>query len=253
MEDSRVPLSEGRLGWLARIGLIVPANNCVIEPEFWSIAPEGVTFHAARLVVTGDDEAALIEMTKDLEKAADEIRLSNVAAVAYCCLSSSFVKGIEWDRSLADRIRSRLKRPVITAADAMLRALKLMGIEKVATVTGYKQDLDRKLADFLSDNGITVSSGKGLALDLNEISNASSSMVYEAAKSLDLSDAQGVFVGSTDLHCLDIIQKLEKDIARPVVTVNQALYGFVLNLLGLSEKIVPLGALLQKMREPKSG
>jgi hypothetical protein len=41
----------GRGGW---IGLIVPANNSVIEPEFWSVLPPDVAIYATRVMAKGD-------------------------------------------------------------------------------------------------------------------------------------------------------------------------------------------------------
>ena len=46
---------EREYGHRAKIGLIVPANNNVIEPEFWKMAPEGVAFYATRLPVEGNE------------------------------------------------------------------------------------------------------------------------------------------------------------------------------------------------------
>ena len=37
-------------GWRARIGLIIPANNVVIEPEFYKMMPEGVCVFSARIM-----------------------------------------------------------------------------------------------------------------------------------------------------------------------------------------------------------
>ena len=36
-------------GWRARIGLLVPAVNTIMEPEMWRTAPEHVTVHTARI------------------------------------------------------------------------------------------------------------------------------------------------------------------------------------------------------------
>ena len=41
-------------GSRARIGLVVPANNSVIEPELWSVLPAGCAVYATRLLAKGD-------------------------------------------------------------------------------------------------------------------------------------------------------------------------------------------------------
>ena len=37
------------LGYRAKIGVVVPSTNTTMEPELYSMAPLGVTFHTARL------------------------------------------------------------------------------------------------------------------------------------------------------------------------------------------------------------
>ena len=41
-----MPIQSPVYGRCGRIGLIVPANNSVIEPEFWSVLPPGVAAYA---------------------------------------------------------------------------------------------------------------------------------------------------------------------------------------------------------------
>ena len=38
----------GMYGWRGKIGLLVPANNSVIEPEMWRVLPEKVSLHSRR-------------------------------------------------------------------------------------------------------------------------------------------------------------------------------------------------------------
>ena len=40
-------------GEAGRIGLVVPANNGVLEPELWSVLPEGVALYATRILARG--------------------------------------------------------------------------------------------------------------------------------------------------------------------------------------------------------
>ena len=38
-------------GWRARIGLIYMASSTVMEPEFYAMAPEGVSIHTDRIIL----------------------------------------------------------------------------------------------------------------------------------------------------------------------------------------------------------
>ena len=49
-----MPIQSPVYGRCGRIGLIVPANNSVIEPEFWSVLPPGVAAYGTRVMAKGD-------------------------------------------------------------------------------------------------------------------------------------------------------------------------------------------------------
>ncbi|MBI3079138.1 MAG: maleate cis-trans isomerase, partial [Deltaproteobacteria bacterium] len=62
------------LGWRGRIGLIIPSNNSVIEPELAAAAPSGVTVHGARIRVRGAfTPEGLAEMADQSDRAAQEL------------------------------------------------------------------------------------------------------------------------------------------------------------------------------------
>jgi hypothetical protein len=70
----------GRCG---RIGLIVPANNSVIEPEFWSVLPPGVAAYGTRVerLSSGQPSSVFRPLGEDLEydDAEDDHRSDTVA------------------------------------------------------------------------------------------------------------------------------------------------------------------------------
>ena len=40
-----------RLGWRLKFGVVTPATNTIVEPEFHMMAPRGVTNHKARFLI----------------------------------------------------------------------------------------------------------------------------------------------------------------------------------------------------------
>ena len=72
-------------GGKGRIGLIVPANNSVIEPEFWSVLPSGVAAYATRLMARGDlTPQAVHQMESALDHAVSLVAATGVDVIAYC-------------------------------------------------------------------------------------------------------------------------------------------------------------------------
>lgn len=51
-------------GYRAKIGLVIPSNNTVIEPELWAMHPAGVSVHGNRILTHGSTPEGIIEMKK---------------------------------------------------------------------------------------------------------------------------------------------------------------------------------------------
>ena len=83
------------LGRRGMVGLIVPSNNNVVLPEFYSALPDGVTAYETRMRVAGDlTFEAVRKMTEDAEAAAELLHQTGVDLICYCCMASTIIKGL---------------------------------------------------------------------------------------------------------------------------------------------------------------
>ena len=74
-------------GSKSRIGLIVPSNNTVIEPELYYIAPKGISFHFTKLLMDTPRSSSNI---RDIEGESVKIlQHSGVNLIVYACMSTS--------------------------------------------------------------------------------------------------------------------------------------------------------------------
>src|SRR5208283_1219169 len=103
------------------VGLIVPDNNSVIEREFRALALQNISFEVTKLNVKSKEEGGILKMLEGIGGAAREISLVRPNLIAYCCLSSSFVKGPSWDNQLREEIQRESGVPTFTAATAMIK------------------------------------------------------------------------------------------------------------------------------------
>jgi maleate isomerase len=79
-------------GQRGRIGLVVPANNSVIEPEFWSVLPPGVAAYATRVAAKGDLTAVAVrQMETQVDDAVATIASTGVDVIAYCDMVTTFI------------------------------------------------------------------------------------------------------------------------------------------------------------------
>jgi len=232
-------------GWRGRIGLIVPSVNTVIEPEFYKMMPEGIGVYTSRVKNAKTTSEDLIKMSGSVARAAEELSTANVDVIAYGCTTGSLVKGTQWEKDLCRRIEGLTDIPAITTSGAVIQALKAMGISRLAVVTPYPEELNILEKKFLEQNNIEVLNMKGLGImEAVKIGEKSPGFVYRLAKNIFVPEAKGIFISCTNLRTVEIIEKLENDIGRPVITSNQATFWASLRNIGCKELVKGYGRLL---------
>ncbi len=234
-------------GWRARLGLIMPSNNTVIEPELWPILPPGITIHGHRVGVRPEErkEDHMDVMRRDAIE--NMFKLAPVDCAAYCCLTTSFYKGLGWDHELLKDMERDFGKPVTTAATAMLRALDALKIKKVSVASPFKSEVNEKLITFLSENNLKVTGVKALdpAPSPQEVVRLPTTVAYRLAKNALQPDSDAVFICATDLPTMTIIDALERDLGKPVISTNQAILWDMLRLIDIKTSIVGFGSLLE--------
>ncbi len=222
-------------GWRGRIGLILPSNNTVMQQEFSSVVPEGVSVHEARLgVVKKTDPEVLITMSEHAERAAGELSCCDVDVIVYGCTSGSFLEGPEFEKELTKRIEKASNLPAFTTSKAMLEALKALNTKKLALASPYRKATEGAEKEFLEGEGIEVVNAKGLGVvNPTDIGRLSPYRAYRIAKSIDSPEVDTIFISCTDFRTFEIIELLEKDLKKPVISSNQVSLWMALKFLNI--------------------
>lgn len=242
-------------GWKGRIGILIPSRNTTMEPEFNRIAPEGVSIHAERMIFKEESPSALMEMEEEMYRAASMIMPVNPDVIVVGCTSGSFIKGFGYDHKIIEKITSITEIAAVTTATAMIESLKLMKVTKVAVATPYPDEVNFKEKEFIEAHGIRVTQIRGLKpitdfylspKPLSGIGLLHPSVAYKLAKNVDTPEADGIFISCTNFRTIEIIEALEKNAGKPVVTSNQASMAIALKMMGIREKIIGFGSLLER-------
>lgn len=240
-------------GWRAKIGLIVPSTNTINEPEFWRLAPKGVTIHTGRATLLGKaTEESYFRMAEAVKVAADDLATAEVDVVAYGCTSGSIVCSLQ---DIVTDLQQRTKVPAVATAGAVVAALGALGAKCVAVATPYVDFVNESERRFLQDYGFQVASLHGLRLGETQeerrgIGRVPPEHIYRMAMACNRPEADTIFVSCTNLATLDVIAQIEADTGKPVVTSNQACFWACLRLLGLPDRIEGYGRLLSDCTAP---
>jgi len=115
-------------GGKGRLGLIVPANNSTLEPDFWSVLPTDTAAYTTRILAKGDLTPAAVErMETNVDRAVEELAATVVDVIAYADMVTTFIMDDDWNDRRADQIAAKAGVPAYTCWIALRAALKELG------------------------------------------------------------------------------------------------------------------------------
>jgi maleate cis-trans isomerase len=236
-------------GWMAKIGLILPSTNTVNAHEWGLMAPDGISIHEARAMLTGkSSQDSYDTMAKNTETAAEELATAEVDIVAYGCTSGSFM----CDRKvIVERLTELAGCPATTTSDSVIAALKTLGVKKIAMATPYVDWVNEGEVKFLNDEGFEVVAEMGLGMgetqaERRAINKVPPQAVFRMARHVDRPDAEAIFLSCTAMPTIPVIAEIEAELGKPVVTSNQSTFWNTLRMLGLNQKVYGFGRLLEE-------
>ena len=217
-----------------QIGLIVPANNSVIEPELWSVLPPGVAVYATRVMAKGDlTPDAVRRMEADVDRAVDAIAATGVDVIAYCDMVTTFIMEPGWNEAAVERFGRHTGKPVVSAWTALRDAMAALGVRRIALGTPYPRAIHALARPFFEARGIAV--GADATLDIvamREVPTVDEARLMPFVASLDTAGCDALVLLATDLPTFRSIPEIERRTGVPVLTSNQVLLWAALRAVG---------------------
>jgi len=227
-----------------RLGLIVPSSNTTMEAEYGRVLPDNITLHTGRMRLRDVTVEALVEMERSVEQEALKLADADVDIIGYGCTSGSLVKGLHHDKDIVSKIERVTNVPAVATAGAVVDALKSLKIRKVAVATPYIDEINNLEDKFLNGNGFEVVEIKGLSVVENtKIGVTKGSVVIDLVEGLNHQDANGIFISCTNLPTMKVIEKLESELHKPVISSNTSTLWSMIKRSGHEVKIQGIGRL----------
>ena len=228
----------------ARIGVLVPFTNTNLEPDMGLLCPSGVSYCTARLggydVDEIPDEKQMAELgASDMTEALHLLGGARPDIVLYGCTSATLSHGLAFDAELAKTIRDQMGVPTVTAAGALIRALKHLSLSKIGFASPYVGEINLRASAFLADAGIETIKRHDIGRDLGNYGQGelTPDEVFDLACAADHPNAQGIVLSCTDMRSVETLDRIEAHLGKPVVSSNQAMMFAALTdlKLGLSD------------------
>ncbi|MDB5516710.1 MAG: decarboxylase [Tardiphaga sp.] len=208
-----------------RLGAIIPANNSVLEPEWWSALPTGAALYATRILARGDlTPDAVRKMEENVDGAVDELAATGVDVIAYCDMVTTFIMEPGWNEAKTADIERRSGTAAVSAWTAMRDALEALGIRRFALGTPYPAAIHALAPPFFTACGYDVVSDHTLdILKMRDVPNVTPQRIRDFVAGFDRTGAQAIVLLATDLPCFSVIAALEQEFGLPVLTSNQTI------------------------------
>lgn len=252
-------------GWKARIGMFIVGTEAVPEAEWWAMAPPHVSVHAARVTARAPwaqwrADKSGVELAEDLARGARQFAAMRLTAVVLGHSSSSILGGPGWDEAVVERLSAEIGSGVAVTTNGLdsQAAMRTAGVRRPFLVLPAWFDERTAAADaaYYAERGFEPAGrlsydpgrkwrdvppaemypqGMGFEQEVEPL--------YAQIRAACPPDADGVLIAGTGFRCVAILEDLERDLGRPVLSANQVSLWHCLRLSGVRTPIDGYGSL----------
>ena len=228
-----------------KIGLITLASDLQIEKDFsMLINGKNIDLFCNRIKSYNPlTNETLKKMSENITNVTEEILPDEkIDCVAYGCTSGTIAAGY---KSIFEKInKAKPNTKVTTPITSAIKALEFLKIKKITVFTPYTDEINQFLIKYFNDNKFEIVKLSYFDIESDiDIGKVDKNYLYEILSKLDLSDSDALFVSCTALPVLSLIDKLEKNLKKPVLSSNQTLIWDTLREVDYNKKIDGYGML----------
>ena len=236
-----------------KFGVIAPATNTIVQPEYDAMRPPGISNQMARVVIpdtpvgTEDEFAAMMGAVRaSVETALDIAMACSPAAIVLGMSAETFWEGTMDANALQAHLEGRAGVKVILGAQACQAAIQRYGgIRRISLITPYMPSGDAQVRRTFTDSGFEVINLLGLKSNSPLLmAHESPERLRRAVREVDDPSVELILQVGTNLAFAKVAAEAECWLGKPVLAVNTCTYWHTLRSPGVDDKIEGFGSLL---------
>ncbi|MBI3967386.1 MAG: arylmalonate decarboxylase [Chloroflexi bacterium] len=242
------------LGYRRKFGVLAPSTNTIVEPDFYAMAPHGVTFHFGRIYIsaqtmTNDAEAenVLVQLRESIQQTVRSVMTCEPDYMIMGMSSETFWGGKQGNEEFTQRIKEWSGLDVATGADAANRALTLFGAKRIGVVTPYQPVFDEQVRRFFGECGFEVAALVGLKCPTAvAIAQVPEDTLRQSILEVNTPDVDAVVQVGTNLSMVRLADEAERWLKKPVIAINAAIFWHALRSNSIDDQMCGFGSLLRE-------
>lgn len=224
---------------LPHLGLIVPPAAGAVPVDGPLLYGERIRFSALGLGLGEISTRGYTEVIDSVVEKAVALRARGAVAVSLMGTSLSFFRGAAFNRQLEVEMARATGLPCTTMSNAIVGALRQLGVRRVAVATAYIDEVNAHLRRYLEQSDFEPLALEGLAIsDVQAVGQVPAQVLVELC--LRVFDAQpgadGILISCGGLVTLDAVREVEARLQLPVVSSSPAGFWDLVRTAGLDAR-----------------
>src|SRR5215472_14810589 len=216
-----------------RIGLLLPSSSSVQERDIGRALPQDITLHVARMRLNNVDAESTLRIVQEIEVESQKLADVDVDVIIFPATAPSSRNGPGYDQELIKRITAASGKPATTASTALLEALRVLSIKQIVLGAPWSAAVNQSVAAFLEANGVQVLAQEALGLIRNlEIGLLDPQTAFDVGHRVNKPTADAVMLACGNWSTFGIVDQLERELKKPVLTTNQVSLWHALKMMG---------------------
>src|SRR5262249_18366236 len=213
---------------------------------FTAALPPTVSLHTGRVAYRDITPQEQMRCVLELETESRKLADAEVDVIVFAATAPTLAKGKGYDRELIQRMQDASGRPATTAATASVDAPNLLGARRIAIGAPGSKTMDKPMVEFMRASGFQVvhSEVVGFVASI-ELGRTGPEQAYELGRRADRPDADAIIMPGGNWPSLSIVERLERELGKPVLANNAVSLWAGLRLLKRGDRIEGDGRVLR--------